>query len=389
MRRRNKILIGVAATLVVGAGVFFGFVPDMVAKQRNATHEPGPWTLDEAALARHLSLSVVDMHTDSLLWDRDLSVRGDYGHVDLPRLREAGVMLQGFTVVTKVPRGMSFEHNTGDSDSISALMFGQLRPMDAWFSLEARALDQARALTELESSQADFRIVRTRADLKALIKARKAGEIVVGAWLGLEGSHALEGDAKAVDRLFDAGYRMMAPVHFFDNQLGGSAHGAEKGGLTTFGRTVIERQEQLGIAVDLAHASPALIDDVLAMAKKPVLNSHTGVLGTCDSPRNLSDKQLKGIAATGGVIGIAFFEEAVCGKDVGAIVKAIQHAVKVAGIDHVGFGSDFDGAVAVPFDVTGLGVLTEALREAGFKDREIEKLAGENVLRALGKTLPK
>ena len=198
----------------------------------------------------------------------------------------------------------------------------------------------------------------------------------------------LEGDLEAVDRLFAAGFRMMAPVHFFDNEVGGSAHGTDKAGLSEFGRQVIARQEELGIAVDLAHASAPLIDDVLAVATKPVINSHTGVAATCPGPRNLTDTQLRRIAETDGVIGIAFFETAVCGKDVAAVVAAIQHAVQVAGIDHVGFGSDFDGAVGVPWDVTGIGLLTEALRDAGFSEDELRKLAGENVARVLGETLP-
>lgn len=374
--------------LALAATIFFGFVPSWVGEARNPVFEPDAAPLDDAAHGRHASLLVADMHADSLLWDRDLSERGTWGHIDLPRMREGNLRLQGFTVVTKVPSGMSYESNTGDSDSITALMFGQLRPVATWSSLEARAIDQAAALTGLEAADPKFTIIRTKSDLAAFVDAQASDPEAVAGWLGIEGAHCLEGDLEAVDRLFAAGYRMIAPTHFFDNEVGGSAHGVDKGGLTEFGRKVIARQEALGIAVDVSHGSAELIDDVLEVSTKPVLNSHTGVKGSCDSPRNLTDEQLRGIAKSGGVVGIAFFEEAVCGRTVDDIVKAIQHAVKVAGIDHVGFGSDFDGAVGTPFDATQIGRLTEALREAGFDDTEVAKIAGGNVVRALGQTLP-
>src|SRR5439155_6407805 len=102
----------------------------------------------------------------------------------------------------------------------------------------------------------------------------------------------------------DAGFRMMSPAHFFDNEFGGSAHGVSKGGLTGRGREMIARMEARSMLVDVSHASIETIDDVLSLASRPVVASHTGVSGTCDSVRNLSDDHLRGIAATGGVIGI-------------------------------------------------------------------------------------
>src|SRR5690606_9614838 len=99
----------------------------------------------------------------------------------------------------------------------------------------------------------------------------------------------LEGRLENIDRMYDAGFRIMGLTHFFDNEVGGSAHGLEKGGLTPFGRRVIGRLEEKKMLVDLAHASRALIDDVLNMAERPVLVSHTGVEGTCPGPRNLTD----------------------------------------------------------------------------------------------------
>ncbi|MGY8639363.1 membrane dipeptidase, partial [Bradyrhizobium sp. 14AA] len=116
--------------------------------------------------------------------------------------------------------------------------------------------------------------------------------------------------------------------------------------------------------------------------------SHTGVKGTCDNNRNLSDDQLKALAAKGGLIGIGYWETAVCGKDAAAVARAIQHAAGVAGIDHVALGSDFDGAVAMPFATTGLVQITDALQSAGFSYADTGKAMGGNEIRFLLENLP-
>ena len=140
--------------------------------------------------------------------------------------------------------------------------------------------------------------------------------------------------------------------------------------------------------VDLAHASGPVISDVLAISTQPVVVSHTGVKGTCDNARNLSDEQLRGIAKTGGVIGIGYWETAVCGRDAKAIARAIRYTANVAGVDHVALGSDFDGAVAEPFDTTGLAQITDALIAEGFTDDEIKLIMGGNAIRVLLASLP-
>jgi microsomal dipeptidase-like Zn-dependent dipeptidase len=191
-----------------------------------------------------------------------------------------------------------------------------------------------------------------------------------------------------VDVLARAGFRMMAPTHFFDTDLAGSAHGVTKGGLTDKGRDWLRAMEQRRLLIDVAHASPRTVDDVLALATRPVVVSHTGVKGTCDNTRNLSDAHLRAIARGGGVIGIGFWDTAVCGDDAHAIARAVAHAVSVAGIDHVGLGSDFDGAVTVPFDATGLPQVTQALIDQGLDDDQIAHVMGGNVFRLLRETLP-
>ncbi len=188
--------------------------------------------------------------------------------------------------------------------------------------------------------------------------------------------------------MYDAGFRIMGLTHFFDNEVGGSAHGLKKGGLTEFGRQVVPRLEEKKMLIDLAHASRPLIDDVLAIAKRPVIVSHTGVAGTCPGPRNLTDAHLRGIANTGGVIGIGYWDGAVCETSVDAIVKAMRYAADKVGVEHIALGSDFDGAVNAPFDTTGLAQLTQGLAKAGFSNQDIAAIMGGNVRRLLLESLP-
>ncbi len=169
----------------------------------------------------------------------------------------------------------------------------------------------------------------------------------------------------------------------------GHAPQEAKYGPAQLGRTMVRTAEQRGILIDLAHASAATIDDTLALATKPVVVSHTGVKATCDNNRNLSDEQVRAIAKSGGVVGIGFWETAVCGTDAGAIARAIEHVANLVGPEHVALGSDFDGAVAMPFDATGLVLVVEALLERGFSEDWIASIAGGNVRRLLETTLPR
>lgn len=373
------LLVLVAAVLIV---------PAEVERRSNRTLRPSA-PVEPEAQGLHRRLMVADLHADSLLWGRDLLARGTRGHVDLPRLVEGNVAVQAFTVVTKVPRGLNIERNEPDSDLITLSAIVQLWPPRTWTSLRERALYQAEILKRFsQDSDGRLVVVKSREDLRSFLERRAHEPGIVAGFLGLEGAQALEGRLENVDALFDAGFRMIGLAHFFDNEFAGSAHGVAKGGLTPLGRDLIRRLEEKRILVDLAHASPQTIQDVLAMATRPVVVSHTGVKGTCDSRRNLSDAQLRGIAGTGGVIGIGFWPAAVCGGDVRSITRAIRHAASVAGVDHVGLGSDFDGAVTTPFDASGLDQLTEALLAEGFTPEEVGKIMGGNVVRLLSENLP-
>jgi microsomal dipeptidase-like Zn-dependent dipeptidase len=345
--------------------------------------------VSDRARALHASLWVADLHADSLLWGRDLLERGDRGQVDVPRLREGNVALQVLAATTKSPRHLNIERNDDKSDDIILLAIGLGWPPATWRRLLPRALHLAsRADRFAERSEGAFRVIRSAADLAAYDAARATDSTLTAGLLAIEGAHALDGDPANVEVVADAGFRMMSPSHFFDNAFGGSAHGLEKGGLTDAGREMVRRMESRGMLVDVAHASAATIDDVLAMAARPVVASHTGVRGVADNARNLSDEHLRGIAGTGGLLGIGFWPTACGGDDATWIARSIRYAVDVAGADHVALGSDFDGAVPVPFDATGLVQLTDALLDAGLAESIVAKVMGGNAHRLLVETLP-
>ncbi|PQA76332.1 dipeptidase [Rhodoferax sp. TS-BS-61-7] len=385
---RRKIGITIAVVAALGLGVFFT-LPRIVDQRMNRVALAGPHTASARATALHPILFIADLHDDALLWSRDLLQRYDYGHTDLPRLQEGKVSLQVFSTVTKSPKGLNFERNGADSDTLTALVMAQRWPVATWNSLLARALHQSQKLHHAaEGSAGAMQIVRSQAELAALTQGQPPAGGKLIALLATEGLHPLEGRLENVDRLFDAGFRIMGLTHFFDNELGGSAHGLKKGGLTPFGKQVVAKLQEKSVLVDLAHASPQVVDDVLAMTKRPVLVSHTGVQGTCPGPRNLSDRHIQAIAATGGVMGIGYFEGAVCGLDTASIIKAMRYTANLVGVKHVALGSDFDGATQTAFDTTGLVHLTQGLLEAGFSEGDVAAIMGGNVLRLLQAQLP-
>jgi len=348
-----------------------------------------PYVVSDRARALHAELWVADLHADSLLWGRDLLQRSERGHVDVPRLIEGNVALQVFAASTKSPRHLNIERNDDKSDDVMLLALALGWPPATWRRLLPRALHMAaRAESMATRSAGRLAIIRSRSDLAAYEVARRERPGITAGLLAIEGAHALDDDPANVEVVADAGFRMMSPSHFFDNAFGGSAHGIAKGGLTGAGREMVRRMEARGMLVDVSHASAATIDDVVAMAARPVVSSHTGVRGVADNARNLGDAQLRAIAATGGLAGIGFWPTACGGEDVGWIARSIVHAIGVAGIDHVALGSDFDGAVPEPFDATGLIVLTDALIGAGLDDAAIAAVMGGNVRRLLGDVLP-
>ena len=385
MRRFGKWLGRLLVVLALGLAAFFIFAPAWVEKSRNQVVQEAPWPVSDKARALHESLLIGDWHADSLLWNRDLSRRGGYGQVDIPRLQEGNVAIQVFTAVTKSPRGLNYEHNDPDAfDNITLLAFGQLWPPRTWTSLLERALYQADKLRRVEEASPDaLKVVRSRAALEEVLIRRQQGENVVAGLLGLEGAHPLEGRLENLDLLEAAGYRVVGLQHFFDNELGGTLHSRENNGLTEFGRQVVAEVEARGMVLDLAHSSTAVAREVLDITDMPVIVSHTGIFGKCPTRRNYPDELMKRIAATGGVIGIGYWKEAVCDDSPAGIAAMIKAAIELLGEDAVSLGSDFDGSVKTTFDTSQLAALTQAMLDAGLSEAQIRKVAGENMLRVL------
>jgi microsomal dipeptidase-like Zn-dependent dipeptidase len=380
-----KKRIWIAAALIAAVFTVCEAAPDPADIERSQNRVvPIPFSVTPAAEALQKTLDVADMHADSLLWKRDILERSDRGHVDLPRLIEGHYALQVFSSVTKSPVGQNFDSNSADTDTITGLVKVQQQPMRTWDSLLQRSLYHAEKLHDFaQGSQGRLRVITAPEDIDHLLADRKNGATVVGGLLSIEGLHDLEGNIENLDVLHDAGFRMAGLTHFFDNDIAGSMHGVNKGGLTPLGRQVVARMEALGMIVDLAHASHATVADVLAMAKRPVVYSHGGVLGTCNVNRNLSDDEIRGIANTGGLIGIGYFKGAICSTEPKDVARAILHVRDVVGIDHVGLGSDFDGGTTVAFDASQVVAVTQALLDAGFAEDDIRKVMGGNVLRVL------
>ncbi|MEL7092090.1 MAG: membrane dipeptidase [Pseudomonadota bacterium] len=391
MRVIKRLFLGLAMLVIVGVVAFLAIAPGYVERSRNVVADLGPLPVSPEAQALHDTLVVGDWHADSLLWQRDISKRGDRGHVDVPRLIEGGVALQVFTAVTKSPAGQNYEANSAEAfDNITPLAIGQLWPPRTWTSLVERAIYQAERLHRVADRIPDrLTIITSRADLDAHLTARAAGQKTVGGLLGIEGAHALEGDIANLDRIEAAGHRLVGLHHFFDNELGGSLHGSRDMGLTAFGRDVVREVEARGMILDLAHSSPAVARDVLAMTDMPVVVSHTGLHGFCPVTRNFEDDLMRAVAATGGVIGMGYWRDVIC-KDATptAIADMIAAAIDTVGADHVSLGSDFDGSVTTAFDTSKLAAVTHALREHGLDDDTIAKVMGGNMVRVLRARLP-
>ena len=380
---RKKIWI--PATLIAAAAVgFFGFAPGYVEGAMNQIDGKPLIAVSDEAKALHKTLNIVDLHSDTLMWNRDLNDRASRGHMDLPRLQEGNVALQLFSSVTKTPKNQNYDGNGADSDNITLLTVAQLQPVKTWSSLAERSLYHAQKRDDaVAASNNAIKAVNTASQLDALLAARQKDTRPIGAMLTIEGLQNLEGKAANLDRLYDAGFRMAGLTHFFDNELAGSMHGLKKGGLTPFGRDIVRRREAKGMIIDIAHLSHKGVAEVLAMATRPLVSSHGGVQATCKVNRNLTDDEVRGVAKTGGVIAIGYWDGALCDTSPRAAAKAMKHVRDLVGIQFVALGSDYDGATTVRFDTSQLVQVTQALMDEGFTAAEIRAVMGENALRVI------
>jgi membrane dipeptidase len=326
----------------------------------------------EQARALHAEHPAIDLHADTLMWSRWLGYdlheahepplwRAAFGgHVDLPRMRQGGVGAQFFGLVslpvTERVRGL------------------------------ARAVhEQIDALVEtIARRPADLRLARTAGDIDACHR-----DGAVAALLGIEGAHALEGDLDQIDVFARRGVRYLGLLHFSANAAGYPAYGRgrhDHDGLTAWGFDLVGRCEDAGVLVDLAHINRRGFLDACAVATRPPIVSHTGVLGAFDHWRNIDDAQLRAVADKGGIVGVIFYPRYLGGKGLEPVVKHLLHILDVVGEDAPALGSDWDGFI-VPTrelaDPRGLPLLTDALLAAGVSERVIGKILRGNVLRVL------
>ncbi|NND83462.1 MAG: dipeptidase [Gammaproteobacteria bacterium] len=356
----------------------------------NRVQTHAPYEISKAAADLHADMIVGDWHADSALWNRDLGDESSYGQVDLPRLQKGNVALQMFTTVTKSPAGQNYEKNPTDArDNITSLAIIQRWPMATWSSLAERAMFQADKIHQLaEQHPDDFMLITSQSELGEFINRRIQNKTLVGGLLGTEGSHALDGELANIERLYKRGFRMMSLQHFFDNKLGGSLHGESQAGLTEFGMQAIAEMERLNIIIDVAHSSEQVVRDVLQATNRPLVVSHTGFKGYCNSPRNISDALMREIASRGGLIAVGYWEGAICGTHPKMIAEAINYGIQLVGARHVALGSDFDGSVTTALDTSELAAITKALLGLGVQPEEIRAVMGGNMLLFLADNLP-
>ena len=360
------------------------------------------------SLARALKLMSqaigIDSHIDTiqrvLVMGEDLGKRWDVGHVDIPRLREGGMHAPFFAFWVPVFfRGAEAVRRTLD-----------LR--DAMQSV-------------LDTNKGQIELATTAADIERIVKAHK-----IAALLTIEGGHAIDDDLRVLRMYYRLGMRSMTLTHARNTNWADSASDTPAhNGLTDFGKEVVREMNRLGMLVDLAHVSDKTFYDTLEVTTKPVIISHSSMRALSNVPRNVSDEMLRALSKNGGVIGINFGMGFINPKDADALRSAtnveaeapsltgkaldeyaaenarklfgksrrvvatvedvadhIDHAVKVAGIDHVGIGSDFDGISTTANgleDVSKMPALVAVLLERGYPENDLKKILGENFLRVL------
>ena len=308
---------------------------------------------------------IVDAHADTLarlsVEDRVLGERSTRGHSDLPRLLEAGVSLQVLAICTEDNNA-----ETGLRDTMT--MIGRL-------------------YTDLRGRDDAF-VVCTRADLDRL------GPDRVGFILGLEGAGPLCGRLGLLRVLHRLGIRLLGLAWNGRNEFADGIKVEGGAGLTGLGRTLLALAEELGIVVDLAHLNEQGFWDAVAVARQPVVASHANARAVCDHPRNLTDAQLRAIAAHGGVVGLNLYPPFLTTADragLDDILRQLDYLLEVAGPQTVGLGFDFDGIEVTPVDlpeITALPRLLSALDRLGLDSAARAGLLGGNWLRVFRQILP-
>ncbi|MDI3481727.1 MAG: rane dipeptidase [Tepidanaerobacteraceae bacterium] len=318
---------------------------------------------EQRARRIHAESIVFDAHCDTILsvidGERTLGEKSEKGHVDIPRLRNGGVNAQVFAVFVRPEWYFDAVHMTMKGISILK--------------------------SQLEQNSSKARIAFSAADVE---KSAKEGKIA--ALISIEGGEALQQDIHMLRIYRELGVSSIVLTWNHRNAIADGAQDARSGGgLSDFGVDVVKEMERLGMLVDIAHISPKGFWDVMDVATKPVIVSHALPRKFMDIPRNLDDEQIRAVAEKDGVIGATFYFSSYGGRQgsIEDILDVVDYFVNVAGIDHVGIGSDFDGYEG---SVSGLEScekminLTRGLVYRGYSDEEVEKILGKNFLRVYG-----
>jgi len=382
-------------------------IPALVVAQSG----PQDAAVSQRARQLHERAIVIDSHDDTtqrLLFEKtfDIGKRHANGNIDIPRMREGG---------------------------LDALFFSIWVPSDVTGPPAVkRALDLIDSVREAARTHPkDLALATTAADIRRTVADHK-----IAALMGMEGGHMIDDDLGVLRNYAALGVRYLTLTHFKNNNWADSSTDTPvHNGLTSFGKDVVRELNRLGVMVDISHVSDKTFYDALEVTKTPVIASHSSCRAIANSPRNMTDDMLRALAKNGGVVMInyevSFLDEAYriasekktgkigaqltamskkCGGDEACstlesarvnreamekgelpkvswekIIEHIDHAVKVAGIDHVGLGSDFDGAT-MPFgmdDASKLVKITDALLRKGYSDEDVEKILGRNILRVM------
>ncbi len=314
------------------------------------------------------SFFIADGHCDTvhLFVEKDyhFGCRNTIGHLDLCRLREAGVKLQFFALFIEP----------------------EYKP---YRSLQRALQLTGRFLGEIAKHQEEIMLIKTAKDLEKCLQGPK-----IAALMALEGGEPLEGGREIVEVFYRLGLRSVGLTW---NQRNGLADGVDvgraAGGLTQAGKSLVRTLNKLGIIVDAAHLAPRSFYDLLEAAENPVFVSHANAKAVCEHPRNLDDEQLLALRKQGGVVGMSFYPGFIAENRAATLEKLLDHfchVAEVAGVEILALGSDFDGIeVVLPElpDVTHLPVLVEGLERRGFSCAEIQAILGGNILRLIRSNL--
>lgn len=309
----------------------------------------------------------VDAHMDSLLdhfaGKRNWLEHSPVGHADLPRLLKSGINLQVLA---------HFVEPTGNPDR-------SLRSLLRLLASSRQLLSDERVL-----------LIETNGDLDQIEVGRQIGVI-----FGLEGCECVGEHVEIFLCLYDLGIRLLSLVWNERNALADGAMFNQQAGLTPAGREMVSLANRLGVVIDVSHLNEPAFWQVLSESSSPVVASHSNAAACCQHPRNLTDEQIKALAASGGVIGINFYPRFLNGTDradIHDVLRHIDHIVNLVGIEHVGIGSDFDGIPCTPIglsDVQELPQLASALRNiAGYSEEDMKKIMGGNFWRLFADVLP-